>query len=198
MTPQLDFETALLTIRDASPPESGFMAGVDTWSALVEELQKIAGDAVAGHNATEGSGERTLTAEEDRLMRIALINSSEFAYDVATQPARDAAEGAECATICHACGETLGFDESCDLPECPCNPAPPKPVHDAMRAEDQVQFGRRLHHKPFPLSAPVSPADETSITINREILYRAISNHLPSDMIDVIWQEVIEALELKP
>lgn len=47
--PKLDrYRLALEQIRDASPPEGGLIAGVDTLSEFAEGLQKRAGDALRG------------------------------------------------------------------------------------------------------------------------------------------------------
>lgn len=57
-------------------------------------------------------------------------------------------EGAEeYATLCHTCGETLGSNESCDLPECPRRAAPPKPAPD-VDPLDVLNSLRQWQHDP--------------------------------------------------
>lgn len=43
-------------------------------------------------------------------------------------------------------------------------------------------------------SSPAVPPEP----IPKDILYTILSNHIPSEMIDSIWQELSEALEPKP
>lgn len=132
--------TALLTIRDAATPEAGLMAGVDTWSALVEELQKIAGDAVAGCDSAEGAGEwrsvperptdaQTIPALEWSLEWMRAHNVDDLSPFKDYPPVKDTIKGMYAAMLAAA--------------SAPPKPAPPVPPADGA-LETNAEIANRM------------------------------------------------------